>query len=195
MIALDTNALSVLFVPGAIACARGSNQPIKNARERIQTLIQQISKAGEKLLVSTPTLSEFLVKVPPSKIQDVLNELQRNSYFKIQAFDTVCAVELAERTARAMASPGGKRSGTQPGQDWAKIKFDRQIMSIALTSGATLMISNDQDLIAIGKEWNLDVKGIEELPLPASYLPPPLLAGLDDSEGPLTGPQHEDGHD
>ena len=153
MIALDTNALSLLFVPGAVVCKRGTNMPIKHAKERVEELIRTLSQNRDRILISTPTLSEFLVKVPPAKIQLLVNELQRSANFKIQPFDTACAVELADRTAAAIASPQGKRAGTKPGTEWAKVKFDRQIMAVAITSGASMMISNDEDLVAIGKEW------------------------------------------
>jgi hypothetical protein len=106
--------------------------------------------------------------------------LQKNSAYQIQSFDLVSAIELASRTAQAIQTAKGKRSGTHPRTDWTKIKFDRQIMSIAITSGASCIISNDTDLQAIGVEWNFPVKGIEDLPLPQSHVPPPLFEALEE---------------
>jgi hypothetical protein len=65
MIALDTNALSLLFLPTARISQRGSNKPIKFAKERIEELIRALSQSGEKILVPTPVLSELLVKGQP----------------------------------------------------------------------------------------------------------------------------------
>jgi len=48
MIALDTNALSLLFVPGATACRRGTSTPIKHAKERVEELMSEVSKSGSE---------------------------------------------------------------------------------------------------------------------------------------------------
>lgn len=75
---------------------------------------------------------------------------------------------------------GDKREGLQA--DWTKIKFDRQIVAIALVVNATEIISDDGDIAAVGERWNIPVTSIEELPLPSELIPPPLLAGLEDEE-------------
>ena len=56
-----------------------------------------------------------------------------------------------------------------------------------------MMISNDEDLVAIGKEWKFPVKGIEDLPLPESHKPPPIYEMLEaaSEEGPTTGEAKE----
>lgn len=182
MIALDTNALTLLFVPGSVAYAGGSKSPIKYASERLAELINTASQSGDAILISTPVLSELLVRTPEQKIQDLLVFLKKSTHFRIEPFDLACAIELADRTAKAIGSKAGKRAGTDPNATWAKVKFDRQIMSIAIVNGATKMISNDADLVAIGKDWGLTVMGIEELPLPASLEPPPIYKMLEEQD-------------
>lgn len=76
---------------------------------------------------------------------------------------------------------GDKRDGLQA--DWTKIKFDRQIVSIALVVGAVEIISDDGDVAAIGERWGVPVRSVEDLPLPAELIPPPLLAHLEDEDG------------
>jgi hypothetical protein len=88
-------------------------------------------------------------------------------------------VELGIRTAQAIKA-GDKREGLQ--SDWTKIKFDRQIVAIALVSGASEIISDDGDVAAIGERWGIKVTSIEDLPLPAELVPPPLLAPLEEEE-------------
>jgi hypothetical protein len=73
---------------------------------------------------------------------------------------------------------GDKREGLRA--DWTRIKFDRQIVSIALVTGATEIISDDGDVAAIGERWGIRVRSVEDQPIPAELVPPPLLAPLDD---------------
>lgn len=73
-----------------------------------------------------------------------------------------------------------KRDGSRA--DWTKVKFDRQILAIAIVNNSRELISNDAHLIALGKRWDFKVSGIEDLPLPAELVPPPLLAQLEDED-------------
>ncbi len=73
---------------------------------------------------------------------------------------------------------GDKREGLQA--DWTKVKFDRQIVAIALVNNASEIISDDADVAAIGERWGVKVTSIEELPLPPELVPPPLFEGLAD---------------
>lgn len=165
MTALDTTSLSLLLVPESVVSRPGSKKPIKHGRERLEAFVDRTAQVGERILLPTPVLSEVLVAVPANKIQDLLVELNASKWFRIEAFDLAAAIELADRTAKAKAA-GDKREGSP----------------IAIVAGATDIISNDPDLIALGKRWNFSVKGIEDLPLPADLIPPPLLAPLHDGE-------------
>lgn len=116
----------------------------------------------------------MIVKIP-DKADELLKKIKSSPWFKVEGFDAAAAVELGLRTARAMAA-GDKREGLQ--QDWTKIKFDRQIVSIALVAGADEIISDDADVAAIGERWGVQVRSIEDLPVPPELIPPPLLAHL-----------------
>ncbi len=83
------------------------------------------------------------------------------------------------RTARALAS-GDKREGSQA--DWTKVKFDRQIVAIAMVANASLIISDDDHVAAIGERWGIVVKSIEDLPIPAELIPPPLFKKLEEED-------------
>ena len=177
MIALDTSGPRLLFVPGTSAKAIGSDKPIKFAKERVEALVEQIAKSGDRILIPTPALCEMLVKVPTEKVADLLAQLSASEWYRIEPFDLAAAVELADRTAKAIAK-GDKRDGIQA--DWTKVKFDCQIMAIAIVNGATQLISNDQHLKALGHRWNFPVVSLEDLPLPPSCIAPPLLKDLED---------------
>jgi hypothetical protein len=175
MIALDTTALSLLFIPESVVCKMGTTVPVRFAKQRMEFLIESISKKGDKILIPTPALSEILVRVPPARIPELLAQLHGSAWFSIEPFDSASAVELGMRTAKAIAT-GDKKEGIQA--DWTKVKFDRQIITIAIVNQAEQIISNDPHLKALGDRWGYPVIGIEELPLPESLIAPPLLAPL-----------------
>lgn len=184
MIALDTTALSLLFVPNATGNTKGGT-PIKYAKERMEYLVERISRENGLILIPTPSLSEIIVKLEPSKIDEFLKLLKASPWFRIEAFDAAAAVELGIRTANAIAS-GDKREGLKA--DHTKVKFDRQIVSIALVNGATQLISDDGDVFAICERWHLSVASVQDLPLPPDLVPPPLLAGLEEDDPETTNP-------
>lgn len=187
MKAFDTTALSVLFLPGALLCRKGTTIPIKYAKERLEALIEQIAKNHEQILIPAPVLSELLVKVPPEKVNPLLDQLNSSIWFRIEAFDAAAAIELAVRTAKGRAA-GDKREGLPTETPWAKVKFDRQIVAVAIVNGVSEIISDDTDVKAIGERWGLKVISVEDLEIPAHLVPPPLLAGLEaeDDHAPLS---------
>ena len=89
-------------------------------------------------------------------------------------------MELGARTAKAIAS-GDKREGSKA--DHTKVKFDRQILVIAMVSGANELISNDPHLVSLGERWDFPVRGVHDLPLPPSLIIPPILVPLEESDG------------
>jgi len=179
MIALDTTALSALFIPGASLCRKGTTIPIKHAKERLEALIERIANDREPIIIPTPALSELLVMIPPEKITPLLDQLNSSMWFRIEAFDSASAIELGMRIAKARAA-GDKREGLPTETPWAKVKFDRQIVAIAITSGASEIISDDPDVKNIAERWGIKVVSVEDLEIPAELIPPPLLAPLED---------------
>lgn len=178
MIALDTTALSLLFVPGATSFRAGSNTPIKYGKERMDALVERVAQEQDVILIPTPALSELMVKIPDN-IDALLKQLRTSPWFNVEGFDPAAAVEVAVRTAKAIAS-GDKREGVEA--EWAKVKFDRQIVAIALVNGAAEILSDDPHVRALGVRWKLSVKSVEDLPLPPELIPPPLLAPLEEDE-------------
>ena len=120
-------------------------------------------------------MSELLVKLPGEKTDELLKQLRSSPWFLVESFDLAAAVELAHRTARAMAA-GYKKERLSA--DWTKVKFDRQIVAMALVSGAMAIISDDGDVRKIGELWGMKITSVKELPLPAALIPPPLLEHL-----------------
>jgi hypothetical protein len=179
MIALDTTALSALFIPGAKLCRAGTNTPVKHGKERLEALVERIAKDRDAILIPTPVLSELLVCISPDKIAELLGQVNASIWFRVEAFDTAAAVELALRTANAITA-GDKREGAPADTPWTKVKFDRQIVAIAIVNGASEIISDDPHVRAIGERWGIKVTSVDDLPVPSELIPPPLLAALED---------------
>lgn len=180
MIALDTTALSLLFVPNATS-RTVSGKPIRHAKERMEYLVTRVTQERSAIIVPTPSLSELVVKLGAAKVDDFLKILRASRWFRLESFDTAAAIEVGIRTAKAIAA-GDKREGLKA--DHAKIKFDRQIVAIAMVNGAHELVSDDGDVAALGQRWGLPIKSVADLPVPPELIPPPLLAPLQDDDTP-----------
>lgn len=111
----------------------------------------------------TPALSELLVKAGDAG-PEYLNIVARSKFFRVAEFGERAAVELAALHREAEAV-GGKRGAT-PQADWAKVKFDRQIVAIARVVGAKVIYTNDGQLAKHAKAAGIVALGVDDLPAP-----------------------------
>jgi len=168
MIVFDTTALSFLFIPGYVP-----SKPVKHGKERLEELVEAMTANQDKIGIPSPALSEFLVTCNEKQTNEFLKMVRTSAWLEILDFDTPSAVEVAIRTRKAIEA-GDKREGLTVGN--AKMKFDRQIVGIAIAHGATQIISDDKDVKSLGDRWGMKVLRVEELPIPAALIPPPLIA-------------------
>jgi hypothetical protein len=82
----------------------------------------------------------------------------------VAEFGERAAVEAAALTRDAL-SKGNKR-GVTPDANSAKIKFDRQIIAIALVVGASTVYTNDKQLAVHAKAAGIDAIDLPGLPEP-----------------------------
>jgi predicted nucleic acid-binding protein len=136
---------------------------VHRASERVEFLIERLSKAGERVVVPTPALSECLVHAGPAG-PAYLAILSQKAAFRVASFDERAAVEAAIRTYEA--AQRGHRKGGNPDASKAKIKFDRQIVAIAVVEGASVIYSDDADVIAYANEAGLQGLRLADLELP-----------------------------
>jgi hypothetical protein len=172
-----------LFVPNAISNTK-EGKPIKHAKERMEFLVERLSQEDAQIMIPTPCLAEICVKLDALK-DELLKRLKSSSWFRVESFDAAAAVELGLRTSKAIAD-GDKREGLQA--DHTKVKFDRQIVAIAIVNEAEQIISDDGDIAAICQRWNMPVSSVGDLPLPPSLIPPPLFENLDEEDEPEVTP-------
>lgn len=141
-----------------------TGKPIEHAKQRIDGLLADAEKNGDVILIPTPTLSEVLVVVAPD-VQEYLDELANQSYFKVVPFGERAAIEVALRT-KAAKLKGDKKEGVASA--WDKVKYDRQIIAIAKVEGASIVYSTDRHIHVHGTAWGIKVLNISDLPIPAT---------------------------
>lgn len=149
---------------------------IPNCEERINHLVDGLQKHKEKIIIPTPVLAEVMVRADTAG-PDYLNKISKSSAFRIEPFDTRAAIEVAQMTA-SVPKGGDKRDGID--DTYAKIKYDRQIIGVALANRISTIYSNDQNLKRQAEKKGITVIGIHELQVPPA--PPPTLFDWDKTD-------------
>jgi hypothetical protein len=134
---------------------------VPKAKERVEYLIETLSEAGEKIIIPTPALSECLVHAGPAG-PEYLNIIGKQACFRVASFDQRAAVEAAIRTYQARQR--GQWTGGNPEATKTKIKFDRQIIAIAAVENATVVYSDDDDVIGYAREAGMEAYRLSDLP-------------------------------
>lgn len=125
-------------------------------------MLEDLDSEGERIIVPTPALCEFLVLAGPEG-PAYLDKLAGLRPIIVRPFDQLAAIELAAMEVDARTT-GDKRAHVS--QPWTKVKFDRQIVAIAKVNSATRIYSDDRDVRAFGTKAGLEVTCSWELPLP-----------------------------
>lgn len=163
MVVFDANFLLLLLDENVSPpCDPDTKTPVEKVQERMEILMKSLDEAKTKIIIPTPALSEALIKAGAA-MSEYLDILNNRSRFKISPFDQRAAVEAAVAHALAIRK-GDKREGLSA--TWAKIKFDRQIISIAKVEGAKTIYSDDGDIKTLGEQGGLKVIRLIDLPYP-----------------------------
>jgi predicted nucleic acid-binding protein len=149
VVVLDANALIAM-------CA---NSGVRY--QKLQHLLTTVDKSRGQLLLPTPAIAEYLVLADEAGLR-VFEALQRKTAVKVADFDLAAAFEnsLIDAAARGR---GDKRDGVD--QTWQKIKIDRQIVAIAKSRGAKLIVSGDDGVLSNARRIGLPSCKIDDLPL------------------------------
>lgn len=161
LVAFDNTILSVLLFPDADLREGAAAVSVDRARERVDGLVKELAQTGEQILIPTPALAEVLA-TPGCDIDEVLGTLRASVYIRIADFDLRAAVELAIRLRNA-AAKGDIREGLTITKN--AMKFDRQIVAIALTRGARVLYSDDVAVRKFAEDCGLTVKRTSDLPI------------------------------
>ena len=160
----DAGFLHILFDDKARVPRDKSGTPVVDrAQERIDALVQTMSQRRDKIIVPTPALAEFML-LAVDRWHDYLTIIRRKAVFEIAGFDDPEAVELVEHWQKHGDS---KRLKPNTPETWAKLKYDRQIVAIAVTRRVECIYSTDSDLKRFATQLNKQCLNLIDLPLPA----------------------------
>lgn len=128
---------------------------------RVEYLLKSLEKAKAKIIIPTPALSEVLIGAGDAapKYLEIIN---KSSRFKVVPFGERAAVEAAAAHREAIDA-GDKKEGTP---NWAKVKFDRQIVAVSKVEGVEHIYTNDSDVVRLGRKAGIEVSTLDDLPLP-----------------------------
>jgi len=165
IIAFDNTFLSLVLNPDTPPTPNpATKKPVDHCAQRVEALVDSLSKQGDTVLIPTPCFSELLCIVPD--LEKAVSEIDRSSAFELAPFDARCAIDLASVTRQAIKD-GDKKSGTIIG--WQEIKFDRQIAIIAKVGGAEIFYTDDKNQSIFAKKLGLIVRHTWDLDLPSKY--------------------------
>jgi predicted nucleic acid-binding protein len=166
----DANMLSLLLHQTArLPCAPGTKIPVSRAKERIELLIEDLSRSHETILIPAPVLAEFLVIVEEAG-PGYLKTISRKASFEIAPFDEKAAIEAAEIVKYFIKKFGSKR-GPDADVDWQRAKVDQQIVAIAVAEGVDCIYGSDRGLLNTATARNVKAVGLWDLPVPPSDSP------------------------
>ena len=149
--------------------------------DRIEKLLEDLDSEFERIIIPTPSLSEFLI-LAGRDASAYLDKISEMKTLMVKPFDQMAAVELAVTELEDRAA-GDKRGGSASAT-WNKVRFDRQIIAIIKVNGARRMYSDDKDVKKFATKIGLEVISSWELPLPAAKQQPlfPAKEGNEDVE-------------
>jgi len=145
-----------------------TGQPIEQLEERIDLLIEKLSREKETIIIPTPALSEFLVLARDDG-PAYLKKINKSPLYQIKSFDEMAAVELAAiriKTEDALSKHKQKRQ-TQA-ETKAKISFDRQIVVISKVNEAHTIYTEDDGVARFATANKIKVVRVWELEKPKS---------------------------
>ncbi len=154
MIVIDTNVLATLIA------ANPSSEEYTN----IISLFQDAKRKGYYIGIPTPVIAEFLVIDNDIRTQ-FFEIFKNNKSIKILPFDLKSAYECSDIEAYARKTGNKLHPLPKESEPYQKVKIDRQILAIALSNNAKLLVTNDIPLKKISEAHGvLEVKLISELP-------------------------------
>jgi hypothetical protein len=164
VVVVDSTMLLLLLQPGAGGPSDAAGEPITLPRERLERLISELDKAGDRVMIPTPVLSEVLVKAPAGQAPLIVEALLKQTVCRIEPFDALAAIEVAQMSRADLDS--GKKARRGGPETVAKIKYDRQIVAMAKVAQVTAIYSDDGGLRAAAKRAGIRVIGLGDLALP-----------------------------
>jgi len=144
-----------------LICAINSKQDSDDHRRAVY-LLERLEKGRGKLIIPMPSFAEYLVRADVAGVE-IANGFERKSFVQVAPFDRAAAFECAQMDAAALGR-GDKRDGSS--ESWQRVKVDRQIVAIAKSLGAELIVTSDGGVRACALRVGMNSISIQELPFP-----------------------------
>lgn len=166
MICIDTNFLGLVVHPKAKPPLDPNGKSIDRLSDRIEYMVSEWQASKQTVLIPTPVIAEFLV-LAGTEAQQYLEIINQSSYFEIVDFDLRAAVEVAQmQITSPRKGKNSSRTLTSSLDSKAKVKFDRQIVGVAITRHVSAIYSDDDGVRRFANNCNLKCISSWELPLP-----------------------------
>jgi len=170
-IIVDTNILIALMKknsPRANLLGEDGFTPVENLELRARALLDHIERSGGTIVIPTPVLAEYLLGIDGEKNKhSQIAQISSMNCFEIISFEELAAIECSLLPSLHEFKQFAKQIDSN--QTANKIRFDRQIISIAKANGINEIWSCDGEVIKKGREVGIEVKSIEEMmPIPLS---------------------------
>ncbi|WP_085309974.1 hypothetical protein [Planktotalea arctica] len=173
IVAFDNTFLSLAFNPNTLPTPNFKTGEVTEfSKERVEKLIDDLSKKNGSVIVPSPCFSEMLCAVPD--MARTVEMIGQSVAIDVFPFDARCAIELADINRKAFAA-NDKKSGVEAG--WNQIKFDRQIAVVAQVNGAEIFYTDDKTQTIFAEKMGLKVLHTWDLDLPDKIKQPPLWEG------------------
>lgn len=163
MVVFDNSIFCLVLHPNARA-----RSDVDSPKERVSFLLDSLREQKEAIILPAPAFAEFLI-LAGEDAPKYISKIRENSVFRIEPFDDRAAIEIAQIEIEARNK--GKKRGSAQGEEWQKVKFDRQIVAIARVHNAKSVYSDDPDIVNHGKDCDIEVISLSSLPMPPSHQP------------------------
>lgn len=113
---------------------------IEDGFRRAEALIERVETLKAVAIIPAPVLAEYLIGLEPKTYQLHLDIINGSASIEVIPFDQSAAIECA-----LLVNEQEKKMMNAEAQQ-AKLKFDRQILAIAISSGAKELWTHDKTL-------------------------------------------------
>ena len=142
-----------------------TGRPLEFHTERVQGYFQALDTKKEVIGIPAPVIAELGIK-GTATVHELVALLSKSARFRFLPFDAMAAIECAA-IAREAVQSGNKRAGAaDPEINWNKLKFDRQILAIAIVNRATTVCTWDENLMRLCKDHAIGTVSIFDLAVP-----------------------------
>ena len=157
----DATTLMFLVQPNAKPPSDpATGEPLANVSQRIEYLIRDMESKSQPIIIPTPALAEVLV-IARGNIEEWISILQQSRHFHIAGFDIDAVKKLVHVTQKIHEN---RVFESQSPFTKAQLKYDRQIVAVALAQNESTIYSDDQGIKQMERYFDIEVIQTHTLP-------------------------------